>query len=137
MEFLYNKKHSILVSNIKTLPSPPSGSSGPPPAILRRLAEEHLGHLVAVMRRQEQLAAHVAELAAFLLWRHLEYYLLCNAPPPLPTLKDNAKSVRGCDGASSGSARAVGVTQLASPVPSLTPPNARLPIIAHLSPSPF
>ena len=79
------------VPNIKTLPSPPSGSSGPPPAILRRLAEEHLGHLVAVMRRQEQLAAHVAELAAFLLWRHLEYYLLC-APPPPPTLKDNARS---------------------------------------------
>ena len=89
----------MLLSNIKTLPSPPSGSSGPPPAILRRLAEEHLGHLVAVMRRQEQLAAHVAELAAFLLWRHLEYYLLC-APPPPPTPKDNARSglVRACQG---------------------------------------
>lgn len=49
------------------------------PAAVRRLAEEHLSQVVALHRRQEQLAVHTAESAAFLLWRHLEYFI-CHAP---------------------------------------------------------
>ncbi|XP_045608227.1 nuclear pore complex protein Nup205 [Procambarus clarkii] len=49
------------------------------PAAVRRLAEEHLSQVVALHRRQEQLAVHAAESAAFLLWRHLEYFI-CHAP---------------------------------------------------------
>ena len=46
------------------------------PAAVRRLAEEHLSQVVALHRRQEQLAVHASESAALLLWRHLEYYIL-------------------------------------------------------------
>ncbi|KAK8387299.1 hypothetical protein O3P69_018111 [Scylla paramamosain] len=49
------------------------------PAAVRRLAEEHLSQVVAMHRQQEQLAVHAAESAAFLLWKHLEYFI-CHAP---------------------------------------------------------
>ncbi|XP_063595108.1 nuclear pore complex protein Nup205-like [Penaeus indicus] len=58
------------------------------PAAVRRLAEDHLSQIIAMYRRQEQLAVHAAESAAFLLWRHLEYFILHAPSTPGPAQDD-------------------------------------------------